>query len=113
MMEARAKEKYHTRKKERKKEKKRKGFFFFLSVMYIFKKAIEEKKNWRGGMCCTHRMMMGGSSGSRLSYKLLRTAQKRKKRTFVRSFLSILIIVSMQRGPWRARKEKKKKYDNL
>ncbi len=65
-------------------------------------------------MCCTHRMMMGGPSGSRLSlflsYKLLRTAQKRKKEgSFVRSFLSILIIVSAmqrERGPWRAREKK-------
>jgi hypothetical protein len=69
-------------------------------------------------MCCTHRMMMGGSSGSRLSlsYKLLRTAQKRKKneRSFVRSFPCILIIVStMQREAHGARKKEKKKYDNL
>lgn len=72
-------------------------------------------------MCCTHRMMMGGSSGSRLSlflsYKLLRTAQKRKKKTNVRSFVPLHShhrVYYAERGPWRAQeREEEKKYDNL
>jgi hypothetical protein len=67
-------------------------------------------------MCCTHRMMMGGSSGSRLSlslsYKLLRTAQKRKKkRTFVRSFVPLHShhrVYYAERGPWRAQEREEK-----